>query len=160
MNQILIITHVIVGLGIISLVMMQQGKGADAGAAFGGGSSGSLFGASGAGSFLSRATAVFAVVFFTTSLGLAFLGGNREEIKDLMDSVPTIEESISDLPLLNDEKAALPEDVPVSPESEQFVQEIVEPSPAQAADDLPGVVEETIDSIELPVEVDVPQVTE
>src|SRR3989304_4146463 len=73
----ILIVHVITALGIIGLVLLQHGKGADVGAAFGGGASGSLFGATGAANFLSRATAILAVVFFMTSLGLAYLATHR-----------------------------------------------------------------------------------
>ncbi|MGQ5487240.1 preprotein translocase subunit SecG [Thauera sp. ZXT1-4] len=69
--------HVLVGIGVIGLVLVQHGKGADMGAAFGGGASGSLFGASGSANFLSRTTAVLATVFFLTSLGLSFLASNK-----------------------------------------------------------------------------------
>lgn len=69
--------HVIVALGIIFLVLLQHGKGADMGAAFGGGSSGSLFGATGSANFLSRTTAALAVVFFLTSLGLAYVATHK-----------------------------------------------------------------------------------
>ncbi len=69
--------HVIVALGIIGLVLLQHGKGADAGAAFGGGASGSVFGATGSANFLSRATAILAVIFFSTSLGLAYLASHK-----------------------------------------------------------------------------------
>ncbi len=69
--------HVLVGLGVIGLVLVQHGKGADMGAAFGSGASGSLFGASGSANFLSRTTAVLATVFFLTSLGLSFLASNK-----------------------------------------------------------------------------------
>lgn len=69
--------HVIVGLAVIALVLMQHGKGADMGAAFGGGSSGSLFGSSGSANFLSRTTAVLATIFFCTSLGLSYLASNK-----------------------------------------------------------------------------------
>lgn len=62
--------HVLVAVGLIGLVLLQHGKGADMGAAFGSGASGSLFGASGSANFLSRFTAVLATVFFLTSLGL------------------------------------------------------------------------------------------
>ncbi|MDR0735495.1 MAG: preprotein translocase subunit SecG [Zoogloeaceae bacterium] len=65
--------HILAALGIIGLVLMQHGKGADMGAAFGSGASGSLFGASGSANFLSRSTAVLALVFFLTSLGLSQL---------------------------------------------------------------------------------------
>ena len=63
--------HILAALAIVALVLLQQGKGADAGAAFGAGGSGTVFGARGAASFLTRATAVLALVFFLTSLGLA-----------------------------------------------------------------------------------------
>jgi preprotein translocase subunit SecG len=73
MDFIVLIIHVIAAVGVIGLVLMQHGKGADMGAAFGSGSSGSLFGASGSANFLSRATAIFATIFFLTSLGLSFI---------------------------------------------------------------------------------------
>jgi len=86
----ILVIHVIAALGVIGLVLLQHGKGADMGAAFGGGSSGSLFGATGSANFLSRATAILATVFFLTSLGLAYLathkpresGGVMERIKE------------------------------------------------------------------------------
>jgi preprotein translocase subunit SecG len=64
--------HIMAALGVIGLVLMQHGKGADMGAAFGSGASGSLFGASGSANFLSRSTAVLATVFFATSLALGY----------------------------------------------------------------------------------------
>lgn len=70
----LLIVQVIAALTIIVLVLLQQGKGADMGSAFGGGSAGSLFGATGAANFMSRATKWAAVVFFVTTAGLAYLG--------------------------------------------------------------------------------------
>lgn len=70
---VVLVVHVLVALAIIGLVLLQHGKGADVGAAFGSGSSGSLFGASGSANFLSRTTAVLAAVFFVTSLGLAYM---------------------------------------------------------------------------------------
>jgi preprotein translocase subunit SecG len=69
--------HILVAIGIVGLVLMQHGKGADMGAAFGGGASGSLFGASGSANFLSRTTAVLAAVFFVTSLSLAYMASNK-----------------------------------------------------------------------------------
>ena len=69
--------HVLVGLGVIGLVLVQHGKGADMGAAFGSGASGSLFGATGSANFLSRTTAILAVVFFVTSLTLAYIASNK-----------------------------------------------------------------------------------
>jgi preprotein translocase subunit SecG len=72
-----LVVHVLVALGIIGLVLLQHGKGADVGAAFGSGASGSVFGATGSANFLSRATAILAVIFFSTSLGLAYLASHK-----------------------------------------------------------------------------------
>ena len=74
METLVWIVNIVVELGVIVLVLLQQGKGADMGAAFGSGSAGSLFGASGSANFLSRSTAVLATLFFLTSLGLAYFG--------------------------------------------------------------------------------------
>ena len=68
------IVHFIVAISVIALVLLQHGKGADMGAAFGSGSSGSLFGATGSANFLSRGTAILATLFFLTSLALAYFG--------------------------------------------------------------------------------------
>lgn len=86
MYQVIIVIHVLLGLGVVGLVLMQQGKGADAGAAFGTGSSGSVFGAQGAASFLSRSTAILATLFFMTSLGLAVLNSKQGAAYDLMNA--------------------------------------------------------------------------
>lgn len=76
---ILLAVQILSALGMIGLILMQHGKGADAGAAFGGGAgSASLFGASGGANFLSRTTAVLAAVFLTCTLGLAYFGNLRE----------------------------------------------------------------------------------
>jgi preprotein translocase subunit SecG len=92
MYQVIIVVHVLLGLGVVGLILMQQGKGADAGAAFGTGSSGSVFGAQGAASFLSRATAILATLFFVTSLGLAVLNGKQSATYDLMNA-PKVEQN-------------------------------------------------------------------
>jgi len=73
MTTVLWMVHMLVAAGVIGLVLLQHGKGADMGAAFGSGSSGSLFGASGSANFLSRSTAVLATLFFLTSMGLAYM---------------------------------------------------------------------------------------
>jgi len=78
MEQIVLVIHIIAALGVIGLVLIQHGKGADAGASFGGGTSGSLFGVSGSSNLLSRATAIFVVIFFSTSLTLAYLASNKD----------------------------------------------------------------------------------
>ena len=77
LQTLILIVHVLAALGIIGLVLLQHGKGADMGAAFGSGSSGSLFGATGSANFLSRTTAVLAAVFFVTSLGLGYLATHK-----------------------------------------------------------------------------------
>ncbi len=78
-EQLLLIVHVLVALSLIGLVLLQHGKGADMGAAFGSGSAGSLFGSSGAANFLSRSTAVCATIFFVTSLGLTYFSAPRAQ---------------------------------------------------------------------------------
>ena len=75
--NLVVVVQVISALVIIGLVLLQHGKGADMGAAFGSGASGSLFGASGSSNFLSKSTAVAAAIFFASTLGLASMGNNR-----------------------------------------------------------------------------------
>lgn len=72
MQTLILVLHILAAAGIVILVLLQHGKGADMGAAFGSGSAGSLFGSAGAANFLSRTTAVLAAVFFLTSLGLTY----------------------------------------------------------------------------------------
>jgi len=74
LKTLIIVVQVLSALGVIGLVLLQHGKGADMGAAFGSGASGSLFGASGSANFLSRTTAVLATVFFCSTLALTYLG--------------------------------------------------------------------------------------
>ena len=74
LETILFVVQVLVAIVLCGLILLQHGKGADMGAAFGSGSSGSLFGASGSANFMSRTTAILAAVFFLTSLGLTYLG--------------------------------------------------------------------------------------
>jgi len=92
-STILAVIHILAALGIVVLVLVQHGKGADAGAAFGagasGGASGSVFGAHGAGNFLSRSTGVLATMFFMTSLSLAYLSQGTDEPKSLLENSQT-----------------------------------------------------------------------
>ncbi len=82
--------HVLVGLGVIGLVLVQHGKGADMGAAFGSGASGSLFGSSGSANFLSRTTGALATVFFLTSLSLSYLASDKPAApSSVMEGVQT-----------------------------------------------------------------------
>ena len=85
--------HILAALAIIALVLLQQGKGADAGAAFGAGGSGTVFGARGAASFLTRTTAALAVVFFLTSLGLAWLASQQVERRSVVERTEAPAES-------------------------------------------------------------------
>jgi preprotein translocase subunit SecG len=77
MHSLFLIFHVLAAIAIIGLVLVQHGKGADMGAAFGSGSAGSLFGSSGASNFLSKTTAVAATLFFLTSLALTYIGSGK-----------------------------------------------------------------------------------
>jgi len=91
-QKIVLIVHTLIALGIIALVLLQRGKGADAGAAFGAGASGTVFGARGSGSFFSRATAVLAAAFFASSLTLAYLSSQRGgEEETLLEGAPAVE---------------------------------------------------------------------
>ena len=85
METLVWIVHIVVAISVIALVLLQHGKGADMGAAFGGGSSGSLFGSTGSANFLSRSTAVLATMFFLTSMGLAYFGLQKHESKSVLD---------------------------------------------------------------------------
>jgi preprotein translocase subunit SecG len=87
------VVHVLSAITVIVLVLLQHGKGADMGAAFGSGSSGSLFGASGSANFLSRMTGALAAVFFITSLGLTYLSSHRTESGGVMDKALPVQSS-------------------------------------------------------------------
>ena len=94
MSILVIIIHIIVSIALIMIVLLQTGKGADMGAAFGGGSSQTLFGSTGASTFLSKATTVAAIVFMLTSLSLAYVAGSKNGKSVVMESAAPIEESI------------------------------------------------------------------
>lgn len=98
---ILIIVNVFTALSIIVLALMQQSKG-DMGAAFGGGSSQSMFGSRGSANFLSRTTALMCVLFFATSLTLAYMYTQRAESESVVDESSVIQQS-SEIPSLGDE---------------------------------------------------------
>ncbi len=108
LNSILLIAHVVISIAIIALVLLQRGKGADAGAAFGSGASGTVFGAKGSANFLSRTTAGLATLFFITSLSLAFLGSRSQEAqRSLMDDMALPDDEISSaLPVSDGEPGA------------------------------------------------------
>ncbi len=83
------IIHTVAALAVIGLVLIQHGKGADMGAAFGSGSAGSLFGSTGASNFLSKTTGVLAAIFFISSLGLTYLSSHRQS-GGVMQSAPAV----------------------------------------------------------------------
>lgn len=94
METLVWIVHLLVSVAVIGLVLLQHGKGADMGAAFGSGASGSLFGASGSANFLSRATAILATAFFLTSLILTYFSLSRSKPEGVLDKVPSTSQSV------------------------------------------------------------------
>ena len=94
MEIVVLILHVLAAVGIIGLVLLQHGKGADVGAAFGSGASGSIFGASGSAIFLSRATAILALVFFLTSLGLTYFSSRKSDTRGVMADHPVTTQKV------------------------------------------------------------------
>src|SRR5260221_13757871 len=100
MQTMILVLHVLAAGGIVTLVLLQHGKGADMGAAFGSGSAGSLFGSAGASNFLSKTTGVLAAIFFATSLGLTYSsapsksGGVTQHLDAPGSAKPASEKSI------------------------------------------------------------------
>jgi len=90
-NSILLVVQVLLSISLIVLILMQHGKGADAGAAFGSGASATVFGARGSGNFLSRATTIIAILFFVVCLALAYVSSNRSAPESVTGSVITQE---------------------------------------------------------------------
>jgi preprotein translocase subunit SecG len=123
MQKVVLIAHTFIAIMIIVLVLLQRGKGADAGAAFGSGASGTVFGARGSSNFFSRATAVLATVFFASSLTLAYMSSQRvERPSSLIEQAPAVEtldddqsapdggvDTGQDLPALDDEAGGDPD---------------------------------------------------
>ena len=93
-NSLLLVFHVITAIIIVVLILLQKGKGADMGSAFGAGASGTMFGSKGSATFLSRSTAVLATIFFITSLTLAYLnkGTVVQNNDSILDTINIIEE--------------------------------------------------------------------
>ena len=123
--NILLVAQIIASVGIIVLVLMQQGKGANAGATFGGGASGSLFGASGSATFLSRSTAVLATVFFVSTLILAYYGNlgqsSSSSVFSRLPSTPAVSASAAAAPASaaasQDAASTIPGNTPAKPAS-------------------------------------------
>ena len=109
MSTLIIIVHTIVAIALILIVLLQTGKGADMGAAFGGGGSQTLFGSSGASTFLSRLTTIAAVVFMLTSLSLAYFSGQRQPSSIVTDMPAPVtepaEEAVPQAPVQTEDAA-------------------------------------------------------
>ncbi len=109
MESLIVIAHIIIAVAIIALVLLQQGKGADAGASFGGGASQTVFGSEGSGNFLTRSTAFLAALFFATSFSLAYFA--KEKATGLADEgLPELQEVQaqvldSETPMIDDASA-------------------------------------------------------
>lgn len=119
LQNIILVFHVLIAVGLVVLVLLQQGKGADAGAAFGGGgggaggASGSVFGSKGSASFLSRTTGILAALFFITSLSLAYLANKQVEPTSVVDKLNTTVQPAKDSKPA-DKPAAPVSDVPIA----------------------------------------------
>ena len=124
MQQILLIVQILICVALVAIVLLQQGRGADAGASFGGGSSGSLFGSRGPASFLSRLTAGLAALFFANSLALAYISTQSIERRSVVERVQS--QSISETSEQSDEYG----DVPVLPVGEDSNAQDVPQAPA------------------------------
>ncbi|MBB5319910.1 preprotein translocase subunit SecG [Marinobacter oulmenensis] len=92
LETLVVVVHVVIAVALVGLVLIQQGKGADAGAAFGGGASQTVFGSQGSGSFLTRMTTLMAVIFFVTSFSLAVFAKQRAEVAGQV-GIPQVEEA-------------------------------------------------------------------
>lgn len=98
MENFILVVHVLLALGIIGLIMLQQGKGAEAGASFGSGSSQTVFGAAGTGNFFSRMTGILAAIFFVTSVALAVVAKNNSVInEDFLPEAAAIESLVGEV---------------------------------------------------------------
>ena len=131
MQTILLVLHVMLGLALIAVILLQQGTGATAGAAFGSGASSTVFGARGSASFLTRMTAVLALVFFANSFLLAYLA------KDQQGPQSIVEQSLGDIPAVMEQEIPAEDDVPIVPESEGGASDI--PPIPSADDELPDI---------------------
>ena len=123
MENLVLVLHLLTAIAIIALILMQQGKGAEMGASFGGGSSQTLFGASGTGNFFSRATGVLAFVFFITSISLAVIAKNESDIDldiplpelEVVDpEVPQLEINDNDIPVIDE--SLIDDEIPQVPD--------------------------------------------
>jgi len=139
MENIIIVVHVVVALSIIGLILLQQGKGAEMGASFGSGASQTVFGSQGGTSFFTKATAVLAFVFFTTSFALAIVAKNKSSVGTDIGIPALIEQSNQDIPVVPG--SDVPEsDIPGSVERSAIEQDI----PTATDSDIPATSESEI----------------
>jgi len=137
LQTILLVLQVLVAVSLIGLILIQHGKGADAGAAFGSGASNTVFGAQGSGNFLSRTTAILAFIFLSNSLGLAYIASKRVQTTgSLMDS-PVAEVQSVDAPV-SDAISEIPAEPEAAPASEVPAEPVAAapadvPAPTEAA---------------------------
>ena len=136
LTTLLIVVQVLSAIAIIVLVLLQHGKGADMGAAFGGGASGSLFGATGSANFLSRSTAAVATVFFIATLGLAYVGTAVKRPATggggVMETMPAPANTApKDIPLPAAPRGAAPESAPAVPTAPAVPAPGAAPKPAE-----------------------------
>lgn len=111
----LLVVHVLVSIALIGIILIQHGKGADAGASFGGGASQTVFGAAGAANFLTRTTKWFAVVFFSTSLALAWLARENAEAQNAALFPEAVVQPATDVPVGVVPSVPAASDVPAAP---------------------------------------------
>ncbi|MBU2865031.1 preprotein translocase subunit SecG [Reinekea marina] len=97
MEKIVLLIHVVLAVGVIAFVLLQRGKGADAGASFGGGASQTVFGSEGSGNFLTRTTGILVTGFFVTSMALAFIAQEKANSLESIN-VPVVEAVETDVP--------------------------------------------------------------
>jgi preprotein translocase subunit SecG len=154
MQTILNVFHLFLAIGLVSLVLIQHGKGADAGAAFGSGASGTVFGARGSGNFLSRATAALATLFFLTSMALAYFASQVGEPEGLMEGVelpaaPAAAEVQQDVPAIPGTGGGSQlSDVPAVPQSAVPVESVPQTAVPEAAQ--PEVIPAPAPAAEVP----------
>ena len=111
LHLVLLVFQVVVAVSLIGFILLQHGKGADAGAAFGSGASSTVFGSQGSGNFLTKTTAVLAFLFLSNSLALGYMATQRvEEPISLMETEPVIFEEVmeTDVPALNTTESDIP----------------------------------------------------
>ena len=136
LHSAVVVVHLLIAAAIVALVLLQRGKGADAGAGFGAGASGTVFGARGSASFLSRTTATLAALFIATSLTLAYLGGRPTEApKSVIDRV-NLQDAAPELPA-TPPSGAPPADQASQPQMREQAVEQPAPAPQPAPSETP-----------------------